>query len=143
MLKFNSVLLLTLITCLTTAAHGDLIAHFPLDSDGDSKDGLFVAALNENVTYGESGANGNTGTSALFNGSTSRIQHPWNESLNPTNFSVTVWALSNAGAGSWNSPVTSRFSSISTVWKNRNAPARRHNDCPALPKALCGPYVAW
>lgn len=85
-----------------------LIAHFPLDADGDSIDGSFVAALEEDVDFGEPGANGATGTSASFNGSSSRIQHDWSEALNPESFTLTLWAKSNGGAAAWNSPVTSR-----------------------------------
>ena len=85
-----------------------LIAHFPLDSDGNSADGVFEAALEEDVEFGQPGANGATGTSASFNGSSSRIQHDWNEALNPESFTLALWAKSNGGAGAWNSPVTSR-----------------------------------
>ena len=39
-----------------------LIAHFPLDSDGNSADGAFVASTVTDVEFGEAGANPNTGT---------------------------------------------------------------------------------
>jgi len=99
-----------LLTCVTSIASAGRVAYFPLDSDGNSANGntVFTAALNENVTYGEAGANANTGTSALFNGTDSRIQHAWNTLLNPTSFTLTLWAKSNGGQGAWNSPVTSR-----------------------------------
>ena len=45
-----------------------LIAHFPLDADGDSTNGEFTASTVTDVEFGSDGANGNTGTSATFNG---------------------------------------------------------------------------
>ena len=83
------------------------VAHFPLDEDGHSPDSAFVASTVDNVTFGAAGANGNTGTSATFDG-TSIIQHDWNTDLNPESFTLTLWAKSDGGAGAWNSPVTSR-----------------------------------
>ncbi|MCB1099059.1 MAG: choice-of-anchor D domain-containing protein [Verrucomicrobiae bacterium] len=84
-----------------------LIAHFPLDSDGNSADGTFIPSLEEGVEYGAAGANGATGTSATFDGA-SRIQHDWSEALNPESFTLALWAKSNGGAGGFQSPVTSR-----------------------------------
>jgi len=85
-----------------------LIAHFPLDSDGNSLDGNFTASTETDVDFGSEGANANTGTSATFNGSSSLIQHDWSADLNPESFTLALWAKSNGGAGAWNSPVTSR-----------------------------------
>jgi hypothetical protein len=86
-----------------------LVAHFPLDSDGDSSDGAFKASTVADVTFGAAGANGATGTSASFNGSSSMIQHDWSADLNPEgSFTLALWARSDGGAGAWNSPVTSR-----------------------------------
>ncbi len=86
-----------------------LVAHFPLDSDGDSSDGGFKASKVTDVTFGAAGANGATGTSASFNGSSSVIQHDWSADLNPEgSFTLALWARSDGGAGAWNSPVTSR-----------------------------------
>jgi hypothetical protein len=85
-----------------------LIAHFPLDSDGNSSDGGFTASKETDVVYGSAGANANTGTSATFNGSSSVIQHDWSADLNPVSFTLALWAKSDGGAGAWNSPVTSR-----------------------------------
>ncbi|MEM7383360.1 MAG: LamG-like jellyroll fold domain-containing protein, partial [Verrucomicrobiota bacterium] len=87
----------------------NLVAHFPLDADGNSADGAFVPAAEADVTYGGDGANGNTGTSAEFNGTSSLIQHAFSADLNPESFTLTLWAKSDGGAGAWNSPVTSRF----------------------------------
>ncbi len=85
-----------------------LIAHFPLDSDGNSSDGGFTASKVTDVTFGSPGANANTGTSATFNGASSVIQHDWSADLNPESFTLALWAKSDGGAGAWNSPVTSR-----------------------------------
>jgi len=86
-----------------------LVAHFPLDSDGDSTNGEFTASTVTGVEFGSDGATGNTGTSATFNGSTSIIQHDWIAGLNPEeSFTLSVWAKSDGGAGAWHSPVTSR-----------------------------------
>ena len=67
----------------TVAPDTGLIAHFPLDSDGNSSDGGFTASTVTDVTFGTAGANANTGTSATFNGSSSIIQHDWSAGLNP------------------------------------------------------------
>jgi len=85
-----------------------LIAHFPLDSDGDSSDGNFTASTVTNVEFGSEGATGATGTSATFNGASSLIQHDWSADLNPESFTLALWARSDGGAGAWHSPVTSR-----------------------------------
>ena len=86
----------------------NLIAHFPLDSDGDSSDGNFTASIVTDVEFGSEGANGATGTSATFNGASSLIQHDWSADLNPESFTLALWAKSEGGAGAWHSPVTSR-----------------------------------
>jgi hypothetical protein len=88
--------------------NGALIAHFPLDSDGNSANGAFTASTVTDVEFTGSGANGNTGGSAVFNGSSSLIQHDWSADLNPESFTLALWAKSEGGAGAWNSPVTSR-----------------------------------
>ena len=94
---------------LVSAGGTGLIAHFPLDSDGNSSDGGFTASTVTDVTFGTAGANANTGTSATFNGSSSIIQHDWIADLNPEeSFTLSVWAKSDGGAGAWHSPVTSR-----------------------------------
>ncbi len=86
----------------------NLVAHFPLDSNGISSNGLFEPSTVTDVAFGSAGATANTGTSATFNGSSSVIQHDWNTELNPESFTLALWAKSEGGAGAWNSPVTSR-----------------------------------
>ena len=86
-----------------------LVAHFPLDSDGNSTNGEFTASTVTDVEFGSDGATANTGTSATFNGSSSIIQHDWVAGLNPEDsFTLSLWAKSDGGAGAWHSPVTSR-----------------------------------
>ena len=98
-----------LMTSATGLKAQTLIAHFPLDEDGDSAAvGGFTASEMTDVEFGSEGANANTGTSATFNGTTSIIQHDWSADLNPESFTLTLWARSEGGAGAWNSPVTSR-----------------------------------
>ncbi|MDB4805060.1 hypothetical protein OAH16_00490, partial [bacterium] len=86
-----------------------LVAHFPLDEDGNSTNGEFTASMVTDVEFGSDGATANTGTSATFNGSSSIIQHDWIAGLNPEDsFTLSLWAKSDGGAGAWHSPVTSR-----------------------------------
>ena len=80
---------------------------FPLDADGNSTVGGFEPALDDGVSYGEEGANANTGNSALFDGF-SVLQFDWEEALNPESFTLMGWARSNGGAGGFQSMVTSR-----------------------------------
>jgi len=90
-------------------AEAGLVAHFPLDSDGDSSDGGFKASKVADVTFGTAGATAATGTSATFNGTSSIVQHDWSADLNPEgSFTLALWARSDGGAGAWHSPVTSR-----------------------------------
>ena len=98
-----------LMTSATGLKAQTLIAHFPLDADGNSAAvGGFTASAMTDVEFGSEGANANTGTSATFNGTTSIIQHDWSADLNPESFTLTLWARSEGGAGAWHSPVTSR-----------------------------------
>ena len=86
-----------------------LVAHFPLDEDGNSTNGEFTASTVTDVEFGSDGATANTGTSATFNGTSSIIQHDWSAGLNPEeSFTLSLWAKSDGGAGAWHSPVTSR-----------------------------------
>ena len=54
-----------------------LIAHFSLDTDGNSSVGRFTASTVSDAEFGSDGANGAMGTSATFNGASSIIQHDW------------------------------------------------------------------
>jgi hypothetical protein len=75
-MKKIPVLIATLTSfSVASLLHADLVAYFPLDSDGNSADGTFEATTEQDVEFGLPGANGATGTSASFNGSSSVIQH--------------------------------------------------------------------
>ena len=103
------LMMVGLMTSATGLKAQTLIAHFPLDEDGDSAAvGGFTASEMMDVEFGSEGANANTGTSATFNGTTSIVQHDWSADLNPESFTLTLWARSEGGAGAWHSPVTSR-----------------------------------
>ncbi|MBL9139552.1 MAG: cadherin-like beta sandwich domain-containing protein [Verrucomicrobiales bacterium] len=90
-----------------------LVARFPLDANGDSADGRFVAEGTKDVTFGGPGARSWTGLAARFNGKSSRIRHAWNALLNPgteeasSSFTVTAWAR-HEGSEDYQSVVTSR-----------------------------------
>ncbi len=79
---------------------------------------LGTAGTADNGTYsdptymeGQPGALvGSTNTAARFDGSTSKIDVPFDAALNPASFSVECWAKVEGGAGNYRSPVTSRES---------------------------------
>ena len=96
------------------APSGSVVAvRFPLDTDGNSADGGLIASDLRDVTFGSPGARAYTGNAATFNGTSSRIQHPWNALFNPgtvngaRSFTVTAWARTE-GSGTYQSVVTSR-----------------------------------
>ncbi len=98
-----------LISCLSLGScHAELVAHWPLDTDavdatGNGHDG---AVVDGNVNFGESGANANTGSAASFP-DTGHIDIPFDEALNPSSFTVALWANA-ASSGGFASPITSR-----------------------------------
>ena len=51
---------------------------------------------------------GSTDTAAAFNGSSDKIDVPFNAALNPASFTFECWANVQGGEGSYRSPVTSR-----------------------------------
>jgi len=98
-----------LISCLSLGScHAELVAHWPLDTDavdatGNGHDG---AVVDGNVNFGQSGANANTGSAASFP-DTGHIDIPFDEALNPSSFTVALWANA-ASSGGFASPITSR-----------------------------------
>ncbi|MDB4438336.1 choice-of-anchor D domain-containing protein [bacterium] len=104
-----------LISCLALGgAHADLVAHWPLDTDAldATGNGFNGSVVNGTVTFGQEGANANTGSSTSFpdNG---RIDVPFAEALNPGSFTVALWANASSSAG-FASPITSRDDVIGT-----------------------------
>jgi len=87
-----------------------LVAHFPLDNNGNSTIGGFEADTVRDVNFLVAGANRNTSSAASFNGSSSVIQHAFSRELNTANFTLACWVKLNFEAFSIDSPVTSRFS---------------------------------
>ena len=93
--------------CLAlNSARADLVAHWPLDTNaldatGNGYDGEIQGGT---VTYGQDGANTNTGSSASFpdNG---HIDIPFNKALNPESFTVALWANASSTSG-FASPIT-------------------------------------
>ncbi|MCA9184968.1 MAG: LamG-like jellyroll fold domain-containing protein [Pirellulaceae bacterium] len=83
-----------------------LVAHWPLDANANDVVGGHNG-IPLDVAFGGPGANGNTGLSANFNGTTSSIEVPFSSALNPDSFTVSVWANPTATSG-YNSPITSR-----------------------------------
>ncbi len=87
---------------------GALVAWYPLDTDASdaSGNGHHGAVVGGTVNFSQTGANGNTGSSAAFpdNG---HIDVPFSSSLNPGSFTVTLWANA-ASTGGFASPITSR-----------------------------------
>jgi hypothetical protein len=81
--------------------------------------GTLGAAANGVYNYpssmqGQPGAlAGSTNTAAGFNGSSDKIDVPFNAALNPASFTVECWAKVQGGVGNYRSPVTSRESSSS------------------------------
>jgi hypothetical protein len=106
-MKFSS-LLSSLSALLPFAASGALIAHYPLDTDASdaSGNGYDGSVVGGSVNFGQAGANGNTGSSAAFpdNG---HIDVPFNAALNPSSYTVTLWANASSTNG-FASPITSR-----------------------------------
>jgi hypothetical protein len=83
-----------------------LVAWWPLDIDGtDASGNGFDGTIEGSLTSAE-GANATTGGSLTFDGG-SRIDVPFDQNLNPNDFTVTMWA--NAlSTGGFASPITSR-----------------------------------
>jgi hypothetical protein len=64
------------------------------------------------VTFGQASAMPSLGaSSALFNGSTGKIDVAYSATLNPSTLTAAVWARVDGGSGTFRSPLTSRSSS--------------------------------
>lgn len=90
------------------SSSADLVAHWPLDIDGQDStgNGHDGQIINGTVLFESDGANDNTGKAASFpdNG---RIDVPFSADLNPESFTVTLWAKPTSTNG-YASPITSR-----------------------------------
>lgn len=105
MKRFLTLALTAVVTIgLNSSVSADLVAHWPLDSDGSDVAGGYDAdTVHESITFDAEGKFGNAATFAGAGG----IQVPYNAALNPTSFSLTAWVNPTATAD-WNSVVTSR-----------------------------------
>lgn len=86
-----------------------LVAWWPLNADGaDATGNGFDGAVTApgTVTFGQTGANAATGTAADF-ADGGHIDVPFSPKLNPTSFTVTLWAKADSTSG-YASPITSR-----------------------------------
>ncbi len=97
----------TSITVIATVPIANpLVAWWPLDADGtDASGNGFDGTITGLLTPAE-GANAATGGSLTFDGG-SRIDVPFSQDLNPTDFTITMWANASSTAG-FASPITSR-----------------------------------
>ena len=89
------------------AALPTLVSNYTLDTDASDSVGT-NNGTDTNVLYGGAGANANTGTSANFDGSTSTIDVPFSTDLNPSSFTVSLWALADTTSAPHQSAITSR-----------------------------------
>ena len=114
-MKRQILLALLLAGLFPLRASAELIAHWPLDSDGSDVVGGFDGTVPDRVTFIDNGANANTGGAAEFDFGEGGIQAEFADELNPDDdFSVTAWVNPTDTAG-WNSVVTSREDNGSTV----------------------------
>ena len=102
--SMKNVFVLLIVSCLTTVGRGDLIGHFPLDSDGNDVVAGYEGDVPDSVAFVEGGVVGGAAEFEGFEG----IQIPYEEGLNPEgSFSLTAWVNPSDTAG-WNSVITSR-----------------------------------
>jgi hypothetical protein len=89
-------------------ASASLVAWYPLDTDASdaSGNGYDGAVTGGTVNFGQTGANGATGSSAAFPDD-GHIDVPFDAALNPASFTVTLWANASSTTG-FASPITSR-----------------------------------
>ncbi len=100
---------------LGLAPGSTLAAWWPLETDGrdasgNGHDGVMTGAVN----FTAAGASGTTGGSADFDGASS-IRVPFDEALNPSSYTVTLWANPDTLAANFNSAITSRYDGVNTV----------------------------
>ncbi|MFT7171857.1 MAG: hypothetical protein ACI9NQ_000064 [Paracoccaceae bacterium] len=96
------------VTVTANVPFGDtLVAWWPLDVDGTDASGNGFDGIVEGSLLAHPGANGSTSGSLEFDGFSSRIDVPFNQALNPQDFTITLWANASTTAG-FASPITSR-----------------------------------
>jgi hypothetical protein len=100
---------LVLTVVLAPSARADLIGHWPLDESGEDVVGGFNGVESGGVEFGVEGATAETGDATRF--ANGVIDVLYAEDLNPTSFTVTIWARPEGGSGH-RSPFTSRYDGI-------------------------------
>ena len=97
----------TLINVVATVPIANpLVAWWPLDIDGTDASGNGFDGTITGALAPAEGANAATGSSLTFEGG-SRIDVPFDQDLNPIDFTVTMWANASS-TGGFASPITSR-----------------------------------
>ncbi|MDB4566383.1 choice-of-anchor D domain-containing protein [Akkermansiaceae bacterium] len=97
----------TSITVIASVPIADpLVAWWPLDVDGTDASGNGFDGTITGALAPAEGANAATGGSLTFDGG-SRIDVPFDQNLNPDDFTITMWANASSTAG-FASPITSR-----------------------------------
>jgi hypothetical protein len=97
----------TSITVIASVPIADpLVAWWPLDVDGTDASGNGFDGTITGALAPAEGANAATGDSLTFDGG-SRIDVPFDQNLNPDDFTITMWANASSTAG-FASPITSR-----------------------------------
>jgi hypothetical protein len=102
---------------LAIPAGSTLVAWWPLETDGsdasgNGHDGVITGAID----FSPPGASGTTGGSAEFAGASS-IDVPFDESLNPSSYTVTLWASPDTVTANFQSAITSRYDGVNAVGK--------------------------
>ncbi len=104
MKNFITLALTGIITMgMSNSLSAELVAHWPLDSDGNDALGTHNGSVHESINFDAEGKFGNAATFAGAGG----IQVPFSADLNPANFSLTAW-VNPTNTDAWNSVVTSR-----------------------------------
>ena len=111
----QTVLLAMVLGAVAAPVSAELVAHWPLDADGNDVVGGHDGTVPDRVAFIAGGANANTGGAAEFDFGEGGIQAEYADELNPDDdFSVTAW-VNPVDTSSWNSVVTSREDNADSV----------------------------
>jgi hypothetical protein len=95
-----------------------LAGWWPLETDArDASGNEFNGEVFGTIDFTPGGATGSTGGSADFDGA-SRITVPFQESLNPSSYTVTLWANPDLPLTGINAAITSRFDAFAANSRN-------------------------
>jgi len=82
-----------------------------MDSSSDQENGT----LQNSLTFATDSIAGKLGNALVFNGSNEYININYDGDLNPSVFTISLWARVNGGAGTFRSPLTSRQDSAGNL----------------------------